>query len=389
MALLACTCFIFAEHLDDEYGLSLKMDEQGQIVEPLIKRTIDELRVLQENAHTIVVLPTALSSLYQLELPWLSDHKARSALPYALEDQLAESVTSLHFAFDRQHYQHDRYLVVVIDKQVVIDLMHRLERLQLNFEIITLDWFALNLGESCVIGKTMLVHDVLFKGALSIDLLDYYLKDHTTYSHIHIFNDSIPVKHAEEFTQVDKLTYQWVAERLLKQKPMNLCQGELQHHTHQDQTVRWYRRAMILGGAWLVGLLFMKAVMWVVLNHYHADYQQKIAVLYHQFFPNARQVVSPRFRVEQLLKQSQRGDDTGMWRLLAKFTQAAFPTKSTTVIAVQHLQFQTNTLSVTFLCDSFSALEQLETRLQQEHVTMHQVSAAMQGKQVVATLEIS
>lgn len=397
------TCFLFAEHFDEENCLSLRLDELGHVNEPLMRRTMDELRLLQVNSQTVVVLPTELSSLYELELPWLTDHKARAALPYALEEQLAEPVTMLHFAFDKHHYQHDRYLVVVINKQILIDLTNKLTQLQIKFDVITLDWFALNLGEACVIENSLLVYDVTFQGALSIGLLDNYLKNQTAYSHILRFNDSVPLAHSDQFTYVDMVSYTWIAERLLKQKPMNLCQGELQHNTNQRQTKRWYQLAAILGGIWLAGLLVTNAIMLGVLKRHLADYDAKIAVVYHQFFPEARQVISPRFRIGQLLKQGQSGQDVLLWRLLEKFSNAAFPNNtgsgrsntmpsgstSSDTLVMQRIRFQNKTLSVTLACKDFAALEQIQARLQREQVAVHQTGAATQANQVVATLELT
>jgi len=393
------TCFLFAKHFDDEHGLSLRLDEFGQVQDSLMRRTLDDIRLLQVNAQTIVVLPTELSGLYEPELPWLSDQKARAALPYALEDELAQPVTMLHVAFDRIYYQDGRYLVAVMDKQILIDLMNKLDRLHLHFDVITLDWFALNPGEVCVIEDNILIHDAAFKGALSIELLDKYLKQQTTYSHILVFNDSLPLSHADQFTHVDRVSYAWIAERLSKQKPMNLCQGEFQHNTNQQRTKRWYQLAAILGGVWLVGLLVMNAVMLALLHHQLADYDNQIAVVYRQFFPDAQHVISPKFRIGELLKKNQSSQDALLWRLLEKLACAAFPNQSLPAqskdtlsddnVTIQRIRFQNKTVSVTLACKDFATLEQIQARLQREHVTVHQVGAATQENQVVATLELT
>ena len=110
------TCFLFAQHFTDESCLSLRIDDLGQLEAPLERRSLDAIRALQVKANTIVVLPTDNSSLHYVELPWLGESKARAALPYALEEQVAQHVVTLHVAFDQQHYQNKQYLVVVIDK---------------------------------------------------------------------------------------------------------------------------------------------------------------------------------------------------------------------------------------------------------------------------------
>ena len=103
------TCFLFAQHFNDESCLSLRLNEQGQLDAPLERRTVDALKALQVKARTMVVLPTESSSLHQVELPWLAERKAREALPYALEEQVAQQLTSVHVAFDKPHYKNNQY----------------------------------------------------------------------------------------------------------------------------------------------------------------------------------------------------------------------------------------------------------------------------------------
>ena len=99
------TCFIFADSLDDNSAFCLVLDEDGNITAPLSMRTFDEIQIIQANAITTVILPTRVVTLHRLELPWLSESKARTAIPYALEEQLAQNVNTLHFAFDKSYHK--------------------------------------------------------------------------------------------------------------------------------------------------------------------------------------------------------------------------------------------------------------------------------------------
>ena len=94
------TCFLFARQFYDEACLSLRLDKNGEIDAPLSLRSFQEFKSLQRQSRTIIVLPTERSSLFEIELPWLGERKARAAIPYALEEQLAQNVATLHFAFD-------------------------------------------------------------------------------------------------------------------------------------------------------------------------------------------------------------------------------------------------------------------------------------------------
>ncbi len=379
------TCFLFAQHFTDESCLSLRINALGQLDAPLEQRTFDAIRMLQVKARTIVVLSTENSGLHQVELPWLSDNKARASLPYALEEQVAQDVTSLHVAFDQKHYQNKHYLVVVIDKVFLQNLMNRLDAASLRCDTITLDWFALNADETVVSETSLLIHDDVFEGALSAEPADIYLANRLSISPILIFNDSAAVLKSFPLTQaVDSSYYEWIAQRLLKTKPMNLCQGELQHNTKQEMNARWYQATAVLAGLLVVSFFIINGFVLHHLTNKIVSLDQKIAVIYREFFPHARQVISPKFRVGHLLKEGHTGQDKALWQLEDTLATAIAQGEYT----IEQLSYQNQTLAVTLIAKDFAALDGLQLRLQQAGVKVKQTQASSHEQQVNAILEL-
>lgn len=379
------TCYLFAQHFTEEHCLGLRLDDQGQIDAPLERRTLEAFRTLQFNARTIIVLPTENGSLHQVDLPWLSDSKARAALPYALEEQMAQHVTTVHIAFDQAHYQHQHYLVVVIDRVFLQNLMDRLDSASIGFDTMTLDWFALSEGEAVISETSLLVHDDQFNGALSAEPAGIYLARRLASSSILIFNDSAPALKSPPASQVVNASfYEWTAQRLLKAKPMNLCQGELRHNTRQEVNTRWYQATIALTGIWFASFLLVHIFILHHLTTKIADLDQKIKVIYHDFFPHASQVISPKFRVEQLLKAGRTGQDKALWQLEDTLAKAIVNGTFT----IEQLRYQNQTLAVTLIASDFAALDELQLRLQQAGVKVTQAQAASHEQQVTATLEL-
>ena len=378
------TCFLFSQHFTEESCLGLRLDDQGALDAPLERRSFDAFRALQVNARTVVVLPTESCGLHQVELPWLGDRKARAALPYALEEQIAQPVSAVHVAFDQQHYQNKHYLAAVIDKAFLQNLIMRLDEASLSFHVITLDWFALKPDEACVSETSLLVRDDAFKGALSVALVDIYLANRTSQTTVLTFNDSDPAIKNTLFTPVDSSFYTWVAQRLLKANALNLCQGELQHHGRQQTNTRWYQASAALAGLWLIGFLIIHVVISHQLSNRIADLDQKIEVIYREFFPQAHQVISPKFRVTQLLKEGASGQDKALWRLQDILAVAI----NHEAFTIEQFRYQNQTLSVTLLAKDFAALEGLEQRLQSAGVKVTQAQASSHEQQVIATLEL-
>lgn len=379
------TCFLFTRQFDEDACLSVRLDQQGQVDAPLQRRSVAEIKALQQDAKTIVVMPTENSSLHEIELPWLGERKARAAIPYALEEHVAQPVTTLHFAFDRQHYQDGRYLVAVLDKHLLGNLIEKLDTLTIHFDLITLDWFALRADEGCITATGLLVHDHAFKGGLSVDLAELYLQQRPPSTTVFVCDDSEPSITSESYTAADSPSNIWIARRLLDTNPMNLCQGELQHGASKSTAKYWYQASAALAAIWLISSVAVQTLNLYFLNSKISHLDQQIAVIYREFFPQSQHVISPKFRISQLLKSAGAGGDSALWVLLDKLAHAFDASQ----FAIEQLRFQNQILSVSLTCKDFSALEKLQQRLQQDNVAVSQTRASTEKQQVVATLELS
>ncbi|KTD23571.1 general secretion pathway protein L [Legionella lansingensis] len=385
------TCFLFIHHLNDNGCLSLGLDPQGQIIAPLAQRSFSDIKELQKNCQTIVVLPTSLFSIHRLSLPWLAEKKARAALPFALEDKLAQNVNTLHFAFDRNYYSEGQYLVIVGDKIYLSELMAKLDELGITFNLLTLDWFALNNNEAAILESNLIINDEEFQGALEPDVAGFYLnkslitpEEHPIYS----FNDSHTVLLSlpkQKVTEIKESSYIWLAQRLQKIKPINLCQGGLEHGSKQTTTKRWYQAAGLMGFLWLISFIGNYWTTLHALNKDTAELDAQIAVIYHEFFPQAQQVISPKFRITQLLKSNQSNSDSSFWHLLNTLAK----TFNSSSMSFEQIRFQNQILLVTLATSNFEELESLQTRLQKANVNVRQTQASTEHDKVVSTLELS
>lgn len=375
-------CFLFTHYLDEQGCLCLKLSPDGTVLSPPAQRNFAEIQTLQVDSNTVLVESGARASLLELELPWLSEQKARTAIPYALEEKLAQSVDELHFAFDKIRYKNGHYLITVIEKQRIQFLMHFLDKNNIQFDIITLDWFALSDQQMLISGSSLLINNDDFKGTLSGDLAQSYIRNHPinellTFTDSTITVDSSLVKNTE-----DSAT--WIAKKLAQGKPLNLCQGNMQHGTNSDWIKKGYQLAGALCCFWLISLLIVNIINVYSLNKKTATIDQQISVIYHEFFPDAKQVISPQFRISQLLGNNTTNNQSNFWFLLNQFAKAMKGSDT----KIEQLRFQNKTLSVTLVSADFATLEQIENKLKKLQLKVKQTQAATREQHVVATLEL-
>lgn len=380
------TCFLFANHLDADGCLSLRLNAQGEEEFPLAKRTASEIAQLQVQARTVVVLPTASASLHLLTLPWLSERKAREAIPFALEEMIAQPVAEVHFAFDKAHYTKGQYLVVAIDAALLSQCIGLLDELNIDFDALTLDWFALKPGEVFIGEGGFLIAADDFKGALSPALAHRYLNTSQSSFRGFLFNNSLAQVDAPEWVKTKENMECFVAKRLISASFINLCQGDFRHHTHRETNSRWYGLSAALFGVWLVSILSTNALVLHKLKVEDALAQEEIAGIYRLFFPEAREVISPRFRVEQALKDQAGGKKGDVWSILGPVVKAVDDIEG---VRIQQWFYQNQMMTLHLVAKNFAALEAFEKYLNKLQIKVKQSSAGSAEKsEVTAVLEL-
>lgn len=387
------TCYLFVDRIDDGGCLSIRLASDGSIDEPLALRTIDEFKKLQYKSTTIVVIPTELTSIFELEAPLLSARKARPVVSYALEEQLAEPVHCLHFVFDKKFYRNGKYLVVVVNKDILANLQNKLAKLHIHYDAITNDWFAVRENEACVVANKYLVNDQSFKGALSLDLFAQYVQQSkVSLSNVFKFSDSPVIVDVVLSLQENMDAYSWIATRLFKNSFMNFCQGDFLSIAEDKLSINYYKIASILGALWFLGLITTKLIYIFLLDREIHIYDNKIANIYRKFFPEARQVISPKFRVNQLLHRHNLGYHAAFWKLLVQFSEArslALKDSHSGYILVEQIKYQNSILSIKIICSDFLVLEKIENNLQVRQVRVNKNGTLLKGDKVISILEIS
>lgn len=377
------TLFLFSSHLDEQGCLCLKIKMDGNLDHPPTQLSFEEIHALQKNCKTLVIESAINASLLPVELPWLPERKARVAIPYALEEELAQPVDELHFAFDKIRYQNKQYLITVISKCRIRYIMQILSDNDIEYTAITLDWFALEPHELCVRENILLISTDEFKGALSGELADAYLKKHFA-QHPILFSDSQIQTHTIEKSH-EESSHTWIAQRLLKNKVLNLCQGDMQHEDKTELLKKGYQLAAALFGVWLISLVVVNAIEAYLLGKQTQKIDDQIAVIYKEFFPDAKQVISPQFRINQLLKNNDTEEQTRFWFLLNQFAKVMQGNQYT----LEQLRYENKSLTVNLICPDFASLEKLENELKKAQLKVKQTQASTRAQQVFATLELT
>lgn len=363
-------------------------NEVGKVAEEPTNCPLAQLHESVGDCPLIIIVPDRLVSIHKVSLPLLSDKKARSAIPYALEDFSAQEVTELHFAFDRKFYKDGYYLVLSCDKIWLQSLMTLLKKYQLDPKYITIAWFALSDNQCILHNQALTCRSQAFNGIIPLIMWDMIAKqfpstDDLTTLRFNEITDT-PSELENHITLCKQNWETWVAERLNQSFYFSLSQGSFAISKEQPSLKKsiWF-----LAGSFTILLVTWLTTSLLTLHQVKKETQQvddKIAVIYKQFFPGAHQVISPRFRISQKLKGQTAGGESVLWHLLEQLTG---PLQTSQVTLLQ-LTYQNQRINLKLIAPNFGQLEKFISAIKRESVRAKQLEANRNEDKVEATVEI-
>lgn len=321
------------------------------------------------------------------------------AVPYALEDQLAADVETLHFAFGQ--VSSDQVAVAVIDRALMDGWLARLRAAGLNPsalvpETLLLPWqegaWQLACLENCCLLRTGEQAGFAMDAANATLLVQQALTEAeaarpqrlVTHGADGLAPGDIEVA-AEPQPLPDEIL-PWLASHYDERLAINLLQGSYSRRERFGQYWRPWRLAASLAAL----LLLVQAGVTIAdhqrLSRERLALQEQVEAIYRQAFPEARKVVNPRVQMERALKELRGGGGGGLNQLLA---EAGREFRASPGLTLQRLNYREGQLEVALTVADLQRLDELKQRLSQGgklHVEIQ--SATAQGTLVEARLRI-
>ncbi len=380
--------FVSKELSEESDCLLVFTNEAGLSVSQPTPCKFSQLQAMLDDCPLTIIIPDQISSIHQVSLPLLSKKKARLAIPYALEDFSAQEVNELHFAFDRTFYRNGQNLVLSCEKAWLKALVALLETHQIEPTHITIAWFALSENQCVLHNQTLLCRSEPLNGVISMTMWGMISNQFATAEEIDTiqFDKAIdtPKELSKNLTTAEQTWETWVSERLHQSPFISLNQGNFS--TIKEQT-SLKKSLWLIGGSFILWLTIWLTTSLLSIHHTNQKLKQvdaRIAVLYKKFFPSAKQVISPRFRISQKLKSQGSGNESGLWHLLDRLSA---PLQTSHVNAIQ-LTYQHQRINLKLMADNFRQLETFMAALKRESLQTKQLDANRNEDKVEATVEV-
>jgi general secretion pathway protein L len=360
---------------------------------------LSEVKAAAAGYRLVVIIPAEEVLLCRAAVPVQKRRLLAQAVPYALEDQLAADVETLHFAFGQ--VVNDEVAVAVIDRALMDGWLARLREASLNPYALVAETLLLPWQEGAWQLACFENHCLLRNGEQSGFAMDAANTAVLVQQALAEAEESKPqrlVVHGAAASPLGELELEiepqplpdailpWLASHYDERLAINLLQGSYSRRERLGQYWRPWRVAASLA----VALLLLQ-VGGTIADHQRLSservaLQEQIETIYRQTFPEARKVVNPKAQMENALKALRGGAGGGLNQLLAA---AGKEFQSSPGLTLQRLNFRDGQLDVALTIADLQRLDELKQRLTQGgklHVEIQ--SASAQGTVVEARLRI-
>ncbi|HSX69312.1 MAG TPA: type II secretion system protein GspL [Pseudomonas sp.] len=330
-----------------------------------------------------LVLPVEAVTVCLVQLPTTKARWLQKALPFAVEELLAEEVEQFHLSVGGQ-LADGRHRVYAVRRAWLAGWLalcggHLPQRIEVDADLLTGEGSQLLcLGERWLLGGSGEARLAL-RGEDWPQLAPLCPEPRVAYV---AAGQAAPADVDESHELASPLA--WLARQRAE---CNLAQGPFARREPSGQWQRWRPLAALLGLCLVLQWGFNLAQGWY-LQREGERYAEASESLYRELFPGDSKLINLRAQFDQHLSESQGGAQQQLLQLLDQ--AAAAIGEEGAQVQVQQLDFsaERGDLALNLQASDFSALESLRTRLQEAGLAVDMGSASREDNGVSARLVI-
>lgn len=348
--------------------------KQGNLVGQPIESALDEVPKPQDARCSIVVLlPTEQVSLHEVKLPGHNRKQQLQAIPFALENDLLESVEKYCFAMASKRNANKRFSVAVVRREYFQHCLDELRAVDLQAHVILPDVLALDYQQGIstvyIENHLALVRTGAMTGfAVDVENLEWLLKEHESSQKIQVIcqgAEDVKLNLPVEMSSSSSLLEQ-AAHHVSHKPDLNMLQGEFRHKKVKG-SIRWYasrKTAIVLFIVLLLACLMGKIVRYASLHYVASTQHHLLTKLYQKNFPKTALPVDPKASMAarlQALREASAGDP-----VLQAVTKLGKVLQQYPNLALQALQYSHKELTVVLPLVNLQWQHKLVSALQKE-----------------------
>ncbi|MBA3581942.1 MAG: type II secretion system protein GspL [Gammaproteobacteria bacterium] len=349
--------------------------------------SIDTLANLAKQHRMIGIVPCEQLLLQTAMLPGRQQRKLRLAIPYALEDQVAEDVEELHFALGRERIEANGpgfntfVPVAIMRRDTLQHIISSWQTQKINLQALLPDVLCLPWTENqwsvWQEEQRILIRTGLHEGlATTPDNLALTLSalqtQYGTPASIHCWGNSNSAWPAIEGLPALELhatpTDPWILwASTYTPTAFNLLQGDFAAQKNHSKNPRAWKLPLILAASWIALMFVSLVIEYTLLNHERDKLEAEISDIFITTFPGSNPI-NPRFRMEQKLKELG-GSASSVFLSLLKPLSVALQSNPQIrqKIVIDTIEFSGEQLDLSVSANDLQAVEELRQTLNERY----------------------
>jgi len=385
----------------------IKLDDDGVPITRGAEAHLGQVSTVAQNAHVVVLLPLQQMLLTKVNTRARKRKHLQKAIPFALEDELADDVDNLHFSLGQRYAEND-YPVAVIEKDGLDQILEILANNEIYPDLLTADVFGLPFREETwtilIEDERALVRTSRFQG-FTIDLHNLQqvltsslrLSDDTP-SELNVYRCDAKTSGIKKFNypintnELDDCPPSLFADGLDEDEAINLLQGSYQKKDKKHRQFAPWKAA-----AALFAVFIALSLVSVLLEHKRLNKQEKrlnahIVQLAKQTFPDLQNVTPGKARLvmESRLKNfvdtSSNNSNASFMELLALSGESM---RQAGKVDINTMTYKEGKLNLSVNSSDVQILDQVKQKLSNKNYATNIQSANTQGSIVEAELVIT
>ncbi|REL28460.1 type II secretion system protein GspL [Thalassotalea euphylliae] len=349
--------------------------------------------------QVVAIAPGSDVLLKALTVPAKSTKAMRQAVPYMLEDELAQDVDELFFAFadkvhsDSEHNCH----VAIIERQLMHAWLTQLNSAGIKCRVMIPETLLMPLeGDKwSVIAHhgQLVIRQGVWQGATLDERQWQFMAQHwqqmdpvpsfVHYSPIPALPVTIECQEAPAELPLALFAAQ-------SQRDINLLQGEFAVKTERSPAVKYWAMAASLAVVALLLQLGVKGSQWYQLNQTTAQLEQEIIDTYKQAFPNTKRVRIATIKSQlrrKVAEVSGGGAEASFLPMLAKL-ESAFKQVPELQTSALRYDGKRNELRLQAEASTYQAFDKFKNALEKSRLAVTQGAQNNQGNRVTGSFSI-
>ena len=378
------------------------VNNQGELTSRITSGSLEDAAIVAQQHKVTVLIDSSNVHLNYVQLPTSKRQKMLRAIPYALEEQLAEDIEDFHFVIGTTD-PHYGTPVAGIRKDTIEGLLATFSKAGISIDAIIPDaicspaapdqWSVLIHAGKALVQFQALIGSVIDTANLPLLLQASLSKtknkpEKIVYFYLDGEEPDPALEHIDSDVEIIKVAYNThplvvFCGEITRAKSLNLLQGK--YKPRRKSSGQWYRwrLAASLAAAWLLLYASINLVELNRLKEKNAELGLQIEKIYKISFPGSKRIVNPRVQMEQKLNELKGGGGTQGSQFLALLTESVATISSQKDIEVQSIDFRNNRMNMGLTGTNLQSVETLNKQLNKNTNLMTEITSATSEKNIV------